>query len=419
MKTGFRISSLLFLMIIGWLFFTVPVKVLGQVATNFSIVGPADKAVLGPANVVLVPNASGDFITIGQNYRIRQNGTIRRVKIYTANNDGLVSFYLTVWRKNGLTFDLVGQSENLANDFVSEDFSVIDLNTPITNVLEGDYYGYSMEWGSAGFFFWKTSDTANTYFVLNSLPEAVEYDWLGNEKLNPKFILPIELYMDVPDVVFIGDSIISGYPSNHSFLETTEMTDLTSTIESQFENCTQLVYQNMGIPAQTTTQIAERFLADAVALNPSVIVADGGINDIVTGGSLETFMGNWTFMLDEASAQNIVLLVQEILPCSKCNEQQLILRDQWNLSLRNLVSQYKNASLLDSSEYVGQFRQGGQLGNLWDINPSYDIGDGVHYDQNGNHALAFAIAVNLGFAKKSDFTPAHPSVASCSLMSEN
>ena len=412
MRPSIQISFIIASIVIMTFFLVPPLA--SQTPAPLSIVGPADTAAAGPANMGVIPHGSGSFITIGQNYRIRQNGTIKRIKIYTANKTGLVGFYVTIWRKNGTAFDLVGQSNNLVGDLVSEDFALVDLRPPIPGVVEGDYYGYRIEWGETENFFAKNSINANTYYVTNALPDTSQYDWLSQEKLNPQLVLPIEFYMDAPDIVFIGDSIISGFPNNRSFLEIVETTEIPSTIENQFSGYTRLVYQNMGLPGQTTTQIAQRFLADAVALSPHIIVADGGINDIGLGLSFESFMSNWKFMLDETKSRNIVLLAQAILSCSKCNEEQMLLRDQWNLALKNLVGQYPNAAMMDASEYIGQFRPTGPEGNLWDVKQTYDSEDGVHFNKYGNQAIAFAIAAQLNFVKKSDFIPPSPA-ASCSL----
>ena len=84
--------------------------------SDLVIVGPYDTAVSGAANWGVTTgqgNTSRDFITIGQKYRIRQNGSISRIRLYTVAVSDISGFYLKIWRKDGSNYDLVGTSNNL------------------------------------------------------------------------------------------------------------------------------------------------------------------------------------------------------------------------------------------------------------------------------------------------------------------
>ncbi|MCD6298916.1 MAG: hypothetical protein J7M30_17370 [Deltaproteobacteria bacterium] len=334
--------------------------------SDLVIVGPYDTAASGSAN--WGHNAAGyrEFITIGQSYRIRQNGTISRIRLYTASTTNVTGFYLKIWRKDGSTYDLVGTSNNLVDDLVSGDFATIDLSTPITGVQEGDYYGYRLEKSDVGYTFHARQGISGaiSYFVTDSTPSENDYNWEGQGGISGSLV-PIELYMQAPQVVFIGDSIMAGHPNHYTFLESTATTNIASTIEKQFANLTSYTYQNMGAGSETTAQIGARFTADVVDLKPRVAVIEGGVND-VSGGSITktTFLNNWTTMLDACDANNIVPIVLLILPWTNGTNPQMQTRDDWNASLTSLAASYTDAIVVDASSYIGQFRSGGDAGNL-------------------------------------------------------
>lgn len=366
---------------------------------DLSIAGPYDTAASGTANWGVTTGSaitSRDFLTDGQRYRIRQTGSIVRLRLYAAQQLDLTGFYLKIWRKDGTTYDLVGTSENLISQFTYGDFVTVNLTTPLA-VQEGDYYGYRMENNNLGgwYFYARTGIAgAKSYYVNNVVPGAADYDW-GSQLSANGAVLPIELYMQSPQVAFIGDSIIAGHPAHYDFLETTTTTNIPSTIERQFANLTGYVYQNMGIGSQTTTQIAARFANDVIGLHPRAVVMDGGVNDIA-GGSITktTFLTNWTSMLNACRDNDIIPIVIPILPWTNGTTAQMTTRDDWNASLLALAETYEDAIVVDMSSAVGQFAADGPEGNLWDIKTAYNA-DGVHFNTAGHGVIAAALAAVL------------------------
>ncbi|MFA6082200.1 MAG: GDSL-type esterase/lipase family protein [Patescibacteria group bacterium] len=368
------------------------------------LVAPYDTITTGAANWgcasgICSDTSTRDYITIGQKYRIRESGTVSRIRIYTVSTTGLAQFYVKIWRKDGATYDLVGASENLISSLSSGQYSTIDLASPIAGVQEGDYYGYQVILSTKGSFFYaKTSITGVTsYYHTNSAVATTDYNWEGSSEFLAGAVLPIEFYMQAPQVAFIGDSIIAGHPAHYSFLEATATTNIASTIESQFGVLTGYSYQNMGIGSQTTAQISARFAADIVALKPRAVVIEGGVNDIAGGVLKATFLANWTSMLDAAQAESSLdrIVVIKVLPWTNGTTTQMQTRDDWNASLTTLANNYSKAIVVDASSYVGQFRSGGDAGNLWDIQTAYNS-DGVHYNTAGHGQIAQAIA-DIGF----------------------
>ncbi len=100
-------------------------------------------------------------------------------------------------------------------------------------------------------------------------------------------------------ILFIGDSI----------------TEMWSTTDPSF--FLGKPYINRGIGGQTTPQILVRFRADAIALQPAVIVLLAGINDIAgnTGPStIEMISDNIFSMAELAKANNIKIILCSVLP---------------------------------------------------------------------------------------------------------
>ncbi len=341
------------------------------------------------------PGGAGslEWLTDGHQYRIRQDGPITRVRLFTPLSTQITGLYIKIWRKNGSTYDLVGTSNNLASQLVNNDFATIDLGTPINGVKAGDFYGARVETsGSNGKFYAYNPGNVSMKFILNQTAQNSAMDWTN--KSNTNYVMPVELYTNpAPQAVFIGDSIIQGVPNNYSFLDPTNTTNLAASIEGKFKALTGYTYQNMGKGSDTTTIIKNRFTNDVINLHPRVAIIEGGVNDIHSSQSKSQFISNWTTMLEAAQASSSIskILVVKILPWTNGTTVQNQTRDDWNASLVNLAANYSKATIVDASSAVGQFRSGGDSGNLWDIQPAYSA-DGVHFTESGNARIAEVIA---------------------------
>lgn len=391
-----------------YLFLTIQLLLAGFPLSSFAyptyiansdlvIVGPYDTpASTGISWGANATNLTREFLTYGQKYRIRQNGSINRVYLYTNNVTGLTGFYIKIWRKVGATYNLIGTSDNIAGSLQAGSFNTVDLATPITGVQEGDHIGYRVEGDQNNFYAKNGLTGVTTYYVGNTIPSSTEYDW-ESQTAAAGFAMPINVYMQAPQVVFIGDSIVAGHPGHYSFLETTATTNIESTMEKQFSNLTGYSYQNMGVGSQVTTNIAARFTADVINLHPQIVVIEGGINDISFGGAnKDIFLANWTTMLNAAQADASIqtIAVLKILPWTNGSTVQMQAHDDWNASLATLASGYSKAIVVDANSYVGQFRVGGDAGNLWNNQAQYSP-DGTHFNQAGHLQIAQAIVDNL------------------------
>jgi len=258
----------------------------------------------------------------------------------------------------------------------------------ITTVVESKNQG-----GDSLSFCAKTAagyDSPGTYYLDDSEPSTENFPW--EEQAHGDTAVPIELYMDPPDYVFIGDSIISGAPAHCGFIMGWPATDIESTIEKQFANLSHSTYQNMGLPGDNLPGIWWRMDQDVVGLHPRVVVVEGGLNDIAHGPDItkDQFLAYWEGILNTAISAGIKVIVIPILPWSAGSYDMMMIRDNWNKSLLELVSKYPNADLVDASSYVGKCRPGGPEGNLWDIQDECNA-DGTHFTAEGHRRIACAI----------------------------
>ncbi|WP_407522837.1 GDSL-type esterase/lipase family protein [Lacibacter sp. MH-610] len=317
--------------------------------------------------------------------RVRQNGIISHVQLYMNHLPArLQSFWFFVWRKNGLTYDLIGK-ENIFLKLKGGIINYIKLDTPVA-AQEGDFIGWGYEASSAGAAFLKSvPGIAGIRIQLTSEMPFNGYDWSAYPRLNS--YLPIVCYMKAPDAVFIGNSIISGFNNHIAYISPFNSYDNPpSTIPFKVSALKKWTYQNMGIGGETSNEVAARFEKDVVQLKPCYAVIECGVNDLGAGYTAEQFISNYKTMLDLCRSNNIKPIVIRILPWTVGTNEQLQIRDTWNDQLSALALTY-NAVVVNADTILGQFRPGGRSGNLWNLKPEF-TDDGIHLTIAGNTALS-------------------------------
>ena len=374
-------------------------------------VAPYDTAFAGAGTGGTGSSLSLEGLGYGQKYRIRQPGTVEQVKLYIASLTNVTGFYLKIWRRvrsaptdQTWLFNLIGTTENLLPSLTAGQLNTVTLSSPIAGVQEGDYYGYRITASVANnaVITARSGQTgADTYVVLNQDPDVTNYAWL-TKFISAGSIIPFEFYMQAPTAVVIGDSIIAGFPGHQPYLSYPPFDDVSGTIGSYFSVLTNYVcvYQNMGFPGQKTADIAARFAADCTALKPRYAIINGGVNDIANGVSQGDFITNWTTILNACVAAGIVPVVCLIAPWSAGSNVQLQKRDTWNTALTALAAGYTSALVVNFDSSVGQYRSGGDAGNLWDIQDDCDCSDGIHFSGRGHYYIAKAIYHALGYDDK-------------------
>jgi len=164
-------------------------------------------------------NGTLDAIFLSHSCRIRQNGIIKGIKNLSVNSDELTNlseFYIKIWRENGESYDLVGQTGNLAElikqnqigGYSSFSFSGIEAK-------EGDYYGFMMKAGANGsahpFYSFNVSDVDHYAYYVNS-DISGNYAWKSSGTAAPRGVV-LRLQMQSPVSIIIGASIVSGQPN--------------------------------------------------------------------------------------------------------------------------------------------------------------------------------------------------------------
>ena len=227
----------------------------------------------------------------------------------------------------------------------------------------------------------------------------------------------VEAWATHPDIVAIGDSILANWDSFASpgtiswpLTSPDQAINGTSILGYFHASNPSLSYQAMGISSQTTTQIQARFVTDALALKPSYVLIDGGVNDVFiscstsigcTGGQVATIVNNMSSMLSAAQAAGVKAYIMMIGPWtgngSDATNAQMASVDSINSQYITMAATY-GATVIDQRCVIGQFRIGGSVGNCWDFQPAYlytSDGLGVHPNAAGQAVIAGLIQVTL------------------------
>lgn len=352
----------------------------------------------GAANWGLASAGTRWFCTTNNQYRIRQAGSICRIRVPISDiHANWSAFYLVVWRKNEAgTWDKVATSDNLRSQITTEDAVNTCTITPAIAAQEGDYIGYGITNTDTVtvYYLYSVSAAAGSSHYVTADTVADTYDWAA--ATGAAVAVKIGVDMDAaPTCVLIGDSIIAGHPAHYPQTEVSATQDYDSTIGYHLSQYLGWTFQNMGIGSQTTTQIAAR-ITDVTAHAPRFAILEGGVNDIAGGTiSQATFLANWATALDAVVAADIIPIVIPILPWSNGTDEQMLVRDQWNSALLAVIaSDYPTAIVADCSTAVGQYRETGTAGNLWDQQAAYDS-DHVHYNSAGHARIAEMIALAI------------------------
>lgn len=382
--------------------------------SNVSLNSPYGISASVGSNNLNTPNRC--FLDYNHRARIRSSADIKGVQFYTGGNaEAFNSLKIQIWREvSNNSFDMVAESEDLASSVVKGSVQYFNFNTPLTGIAVGDYVAICASTADIATLYAPTFSTGTLYYAAKTNPPQTGYAWKSQSALS-NYLIPIEIYSTPPKYALIGDSIIAGHYGNYSFLEDNTTTSISSDIGYNLSALdSNATYQNMGIGGQTTSQIYSRFNSDIVGIKPQVLVLEGGVNDLAQSVAKSTYISNLTNMLNAAQADSNIktIMLVKILPWTSGSTAQMQARDDWNNSLVTLAASYSKAIVVDASSYVGQFRAGGDAGNLWDIQTAYNA-DGVHFTSAGHQQIAQAIYDNLpsSTAQITGFSFASPSAS--------
>jgi lysophospholipase L1-like esterase len=179
--------------------------------------------------------------------------------------------------------------------------------------------------------------------------------------------------------VWIGDSLIVGYGG-------------TVSPPTAYGTLTGYDVSNKGTSGNQILHVVNRFQADVVAQNPYACVIGIGVNDINTPPvSQAEYISTYTVILQWVQDSTIErIYVMPIAPYTGADNAKSQIIDSWNAALESLVAGFSKARFVDTRPYLGQFRVGGDAGNLWDIKTAYNT-DGIHLNDAGYYQMGLAV----------------------------
>lgn len=327
-----------------------------------------------------------EFLFKGHQLRIRQNGTIEKVEFYVNELADTDSLYITIWRKNSSRYDRVGETENLVGMLVEGEINEVALEMPIEGVQEGDFYGVRITQDGPAETLQMTLredvERARAYW-FDSNPGNTGVDWEGGaDGFGPESAaVPIRFSMQAPLFVFIGDSILAGFPHCRTFIEYEERNDYKFAMPYLVASTLDVTYQNLGVSGQNISEIEERFQEDCIDLKPRVVVMIAGVNDVTRCTEEEGYVISWTHILNMLDDAGIHAVIFNILPSTEGTLEELRTRDIFNARIKELVESH-GFIWVDGDRAVGVNWLEGDPGNLWHMRPEYDY-DGLHYTREG------------------------------------
>lgn len=326
------------------------------------------------------------MLTLNNVMLIRQTGILSSISFYYLAGTLPTQFYIEIWRKDGNTWDRISKSGNLFSQIVAGQVNTIAIETP---VMAGDYMAFEGLGGGNSFGYVSGYAAGSFRYQSGAVVTEFDYDWTTATTI--AVAMPIKYYQRAPLLVGIGDSIMAGHPGNYSGLESSFVNLQSNSITGQLEIIDPLlIAQNCGIGSQATTAIAARFATHVTALKPKIALINGGVNDIAGGITKAVFMANYTAMLNACVAASIIPVVCKITPWTAGTNLQMQTRDDWMTSLQALVATYTGAVWVDFDSAIGQFRAGGDAGNLWNLQTAFNA-DGIHLTLSGYAAMAAVI----------------------------
>lgn len=349
----------------------------------------SDASFIGGTGLSTAPGTTFNFIDIYNLSRIRQAGTVYKVRIHPLDLTSITAWYFTVWRSNGLNYDLVG-SVNILSQLITNTTTIATLSSGI-NVLPGDFVGCSIVNNSIASCTSGATTVSTGMYYTTATPSSTNYNWSLTTGIN--FYVPIQAYVTAaPIMQFIGNSIMMGTPWNNSFLISPALDDATKTIPYKVATHYGYTYQNMGIGGEGTDYIQPRFKTDVTDEKPIYAVFEGGVNDIYHGQYAAQAISNLHKMTDSCIVNGIIPVFVPILPWTNGTNTQNMSVDTINLDVIAYV-RAAGGIVADARTFVGTFRSGGTAGNHWDIQTTptnYDY-DGVHFTVAGYTAISNVI----------------------------
>jgi len=319
-------------------------------------------------------------------YRMGTNGKLRAVEFFHDPSANTSAFKLQIWRLIGSTYTLIHNVDILSLLPATTGITKVTLDDPLT-VKSSDFVALCVTNSS-------TDNILKSHFqgsianatLTSDAERATGFDWSTGTDASAN--LAVRAYIDGAAVVAIGDSNIAGSPNTASVAEgyaNRTAADDTPAYQIALES-PYLTVLNIGIGGDTLSDILETWQDYGETNNPALVVMNGGTND-VAGGETDNsvILADYEAVVDAVNAQGIPVVALSVYPYSNGTNAQGAQIDDLNALISTMMTG-KNGIFVDVTSTIGQFRAGGDVGNLWDIKTAYDA-DGVHLNADGDAAV--------------------------------
>lgn len=356
------------------------------------------------------PGVTREFLSVEHQSRIGITGDIVGCNFPVETDHGhpgLTSVTINIWRGPTNNATLIGSSNNIKADIASAPpNSIVEVMfaAPIQGVREGDYFSVCLEATEAMERVVRRTGSVQspgTKFV-DDRTQDIGYNWDVRSSVDA--FIPLELLIQAPNIVGFGHSLMAGHGQHFSFIETQANVDLQTQIPHKIvaafpaENWN---YRNMGIGGNNSNVLLARFQQDVLDLHPRICLFLSGTTDIFQSVSTEQFLANLTTMFDQCNANDIKVIAYKIPPDSRQTDAQADKRRTINAAMDAFVTSH-NAMIIDVDDTMGVIRP--STGELDDLNPLYDDGSGVHFNDAGHTAMAILVINALNQLSTSQIT---------------
>jgi len=374
----------------------LPPSSAGRDRAGLSLVGGTIPATVAAGNFSQTAPGTRSCLTQGNYNRVRTTGPIRRIRLYLQHVDTITGLWFATWRLVASTYYASGRSDDLSPQLGG--FIVNDLWLPRPVMAQaGDHLGLILTTTGTGvYYLYAPAQSIHTLKYLATAPTTRDGESLSGWTSSAAHILPIEAWGDPADILWIGHSQVSGVPGNASPIENSTTWDDTSNpaalLAALLPGST---YANLGLAGETAANCAARAQASISAAHPALTVCITGANDFGTGNpDWAAFATNVAAIAHAAELAGSQFLFVNPLPSTAFSNANMALRDLYTSAAEAALEAYP-AMIADAGAALGQFRASGPPGNLWDLQPAFDSGDGIHLLPAGYSILAAQVLAAL------------------------
>jgi lysophospholipase L1-like esterase len=259
-------------------------------------------------------------------------------------------------------------------------------------VQEGDHFGWWAEDADTEINVTKVSPGLRGRSGYSS--GEVRGDGVSNSTPNGDNVLCIAGYGYGAALVYVGDSILGGYPSYNPFLSAGSWIQGLASNSVPYrvkthEGVTAL-YLNTARPSVTADVIDSTLVTYATNAGAKVMWVHSGINDVAAPRTWADYIANITSIRTKFGTNN-PFFIAEILPASTASDEVAANVRTWNTNLTAWAAT-NYATLVKMHDAFGQTR--GSTGALDDLLSAYSL-DGVHLNNTGLSEYAKWIKTNV------------------------